>query len=96
MTEFVLTLLALLILVRGLWGFGCFVSGRGAKYYNFRLSESTRHDLTWFQEYVLWKSTLLWVGTKNNPNNSERVYLLVLSTSQIVAGIILLTSDLVR
>lgn len=92
--ELLIKILGIVIFLKGVWGILSYFSGRGAKLYHFVSDELIKNDLpwlTWLKNYFIWRSSVYWVGTKVKSSRSERLYLLILSLTQIIASLLLFT-----
>jgi len=85
-----------LVCVKGLWNGRNYFQGKGAKFYHMPYYETMRKmsDFSWYQRYLLWDSTLLWVGIKGSPNRVERLYLFILSVLQVLVGAVMVSLSL--
>ena len=83
--------LGLILIIRASWLLYRYVIGMGAKYYHVPgYLENYNKQNNWFVRFMIWNSSLIWLGTQKNASKSQRVYLLTTSILMLIAGLLLL------
>jgi hypothetical protein len=80
----------MIIGIRGIYGLWRFKEGKGADFFYWPwfkpINEERAAQLNWFAKYSWWKSSIMWVGSKDKPTIFERYYLFIGSVLQVVVG----------